>query len=235
MVNGRNKKHLQDAIANNQLTLFYQPIRRLDNCELVGYEALLRWRDSGLGPEEFIPLAQNSPLMGELNQFVINAAAEQISKLSPDLWVSINLSEFNVTEMIATAIAREGIERCRLGIEVLESAQIDNAIAAEIATLKLLGHKIKIDDFGTQHSNLARLQGVPCNELKIDRTFVTGVATNPRKQMVCSASLGMAKVFGLGAIAEGIETDADWHWMLSHGCEYGQGYHPRLGKPMDLN
>lgn len=234
MVNRHNQKHLQDAIASKQLTLFYQPIRRLDNCKLVGYEALLRWTNSDLSPEEFIPFAQDSHLMGKLNQFVINAAAEQISKLSPDLWVSINLSEFNVSEMIAAAIAREGIERCRLGIEVLENAKIDNAIAAEIATLKLLGHKIKIDDFGKQQSNLARLQGVPCNELKIDRTFVTGVATNPMKQMVCSASLRMAGFLGLSVIAEGIETDSDWRWLLRNGCQYGQGYHPDLGKPMEL-
>ena len=229
------EKKLHAAIANNKLNLYYQPIRRLTDCKLMGYEALLRWPESGLSPDKFLPIAERANMMFALNRFVIDRAAAQIKKLSPGLWISINLSEFNVSELISEAIAREGIKRSQLEIEVLEIAHVTAAIAAEITMLNQLGHRVKIDDYGTRYSNAELLKILPCHQFKIDKKFIYLVSEDPGSQAIVRGMITVAKALGLTVVAEGIERWEDWQWLLANGCQYGQGYHPKLGKPMELN
>ena len=223
---------LSQALKTGELTLVYQPIAELETGRVVGFEALIRWPGSGLRPDEFLPIAKMARLMPAINEFVIHQVAEQIQYLPEPLWISFNMGE-SVVHIIDRAIKKYGIDPSRLWIELVEHAHLDDAIVAELAACREVGHPVELDDWGTNQSNPLRLLRLPCDGIKVDIAFIKGVSNSHHKQIICEASLRAAEKFGFATvIAEGVEAEADRLCLIQMGYKLAQGYHPMLGKPV---
>ena len=226
---------LRNAIGTGQgLFLQYQPIRRLSDLSLAGYEALIRWADYGQSPEVWLPVAKDAGLMPDINKFLIDAVAQQLTQLPPEQWISINIDEFEIEMLIADAIALHNLQPQQFALEILEAATITPAVIEEVGRIKAMGCWVKLDDFFTRESNIQRLSMFPKGQrpdsLKVDRQFVQGVDADPEKQAICSAVLLISHAWGLTTVAEGIETDPELAWCRAAGFDYGQGWHPSLGR-----
>lgn len=219
-------RHLYlDALRGDGFALHYQPICNLSTGRRVGWEALLRWPGSQLGPAEFLPQMQALGLMPEVNQWVINRVARDLDQVPWWEWVAINISDLaGLSEQIA-AVAAAGLPRERLRLEVVESLALDGEAIATLIQLRGEGHALEMDDFGTGWSGLDRLLALPVDALKVDLRFVQGVATDPLKQAICRAAISLChgKDIRIECIAEGIECPQDRGWLLQAGCDLGQG------------
>ena len=219
------------------LVLHYQPLVRLDTGSIVGAEALIRWQDGErlVPPGDFLPLAERTGLMGPLSDWVIGEACAQ-AKLwrdrKVDLYVSINLppSFWQPTAMrhVLSTIESFGLSPDRLMIEITESAMMVESRAnmeSVIDELHQRGLRLAIDDFGSGHSSLSRLNQMRVSTLKIDRSFVQDLPHDPNSAMLVSSIIQLAKNLGLDPLAEGIETEEQRAFFLEHGCDLGQGFH----------
>ncbi|MGI8657764.1 MAG: putative bifunctional diguanylate cyclase/phosphodiesterase [Candidatus Limnocylindria bacterium] len=232
------KANLARAIAEDQLEVFYQPIVELTEGSLVGFEALLRWRDPDgqfVPIMEVIALAEETGLIAPIGRFVMITACRQALAWAPGadgpLHVAVNvsasqLSQGTVVADVRAALRESGLDPSALVIEITETALIDDNLAAlrELRQLRKLGVRLALDDFGTGYSSLGRLRHLPFHIVKIDRSFVSRITQDPEGAVVQSI-LEMATTMGLEVIAEGIETQAQLAALRARGCRLGQGFH----------
>jgi diguanylate cyclase (GGDEF)-like protein len=231
----RLKLELRDAIANGGLTLAYQPVVDLRTRRVVGCEALARWHHPELGtipPSVFIPIAEESGLISEISRWVLNTATAECHNWPDEVRVAVNISardlrSGDVAQMVGTALAASGLPPHRLEIEVTETAVIEEREAAGVIfkTLTAQGIGIALDDFGTGYSSLSYLQALPFTKLKIDRSFVIDIASNPRALKLLTNVARLGKDIGLTVTAEGIETDEQLTLITEHTqVDQIQGY-----------
>jgi diguanylate cyclase (GGDEF)-like protein/PAS domain S-box-containing protein len=231
---------LRHALANQELTVYYQPIISLANGNLVGFEALVRWLHPKLGlllPSEFIPMAEETGLIIGLDLWVMREACRQmhawhveIPSLA-DLSISVNLSGKQIVQpdLVATiqAILKETrLSPAKLKIEMTENVIMDNSelTVAIFKKLQALGIQVQIDDFGVGYSSLNYLSKFPINALKIDQTFVRNMNSNNNQSEIVQAIVTLTHRLGVGVIAEGMETMTQMVRLKDLGCEFGQGY-----------
>lgn len=233
---------LRGALSRGEFTLNYQPKFCLVTGRLTGAEALLRWTHPAKGPispADFIPVAELSGLIVPIGEWVLTTACEALTRLPADFRLAVNLSPVqfrrsDVAETVAAKLALSGIDPARLEVEITESLLLENnrATAGALEALKALGVTIALDDFGTGYSSLAYLCKFPFDTIKIDRSFVQTLETEPGSAAIVRAVVGLGRDFSLKVIAEGVETEAQKRMLLSFGCDEGQGY--LLGRPMPL-
>lgn len=238
-------KDLRIAIDNGDIDLLYQPIVRLADETIAGYEALLRWNHPQRGripPSDFIPVAEENGLIVQLGLFVMEQAAKELavwqSQNQPDIipFVSVNVSSRQILRHdlindVKSVLARSGIAPETLKLEITESLVMANPeyAAQMLGKIRDLGVGLALDDFGTGYSALSYLQRFPFDTLKVDRTFVRPNGSSARP-IILRSIIGLAHDLGMEVIAEGVESDADSLELQQIGCELAQGY--LFGKPM---
>jgi diguanylate cyclase (GGDEF)-like protein/PAS domain S-box-containing protein len=233
-----SESRLRDAVHRGELRLHVQPVVDLSDDQVAGMEALVRWDDPERGlqqPGAFIPLAEETGLIVEIDRWVLFEACRAATAW-PDTWVSVNLSAANLevpdlTDRVAYALATTGLAPRRLVLELTETVLMrDIAVtSARLEELRELGVRIAIDDFGTGYSSLGYLRDIPVDVLKVDRSFIDGLAGNPRQQELVSAVIQLGHTLGLEVVAEGVETEDQLRLLRRMGARYAQGYH--LGRP----
>ena len=234
---------LREAVRAERLTLYFQPKIRLRDDSLVGVEALLRWFDPDLGeisPARFIPLAEESGLILDIGRWVMQAACRQLMNWlneGLDTTIAINVSARQFVHDDPAAIIRDAAAACGITpqsivVEITESALITDLprVQAGLAEVRSLGCRVAIDDFGTGYSSLAYLKGLPVDELKIDRSFVSSLGADNVDAAICAAVLSLARTVGLKVTAEGVETDMQLDWLRRHRCDDAQGF--LIARPM---
>jgi len=229
---------LRKAIAEDTLTLHYQPQVDLRTGRVAGFEALARWEDSPWGsvpPSRFVTVAERSGLALDLGRWVLHTACRQLSEWGHaghrDTRVSVNLSgrhfiDGNVVEDVNAALSAFEIDPRRLQIEITENTlinSIDHAIDA-MKRLAALGVQFAMDDFGTGYSSLSYLQRFPIHEIKIDRSFIAGMTARTEDAVIVRTIIAMAHALGARVVAEGIETEAQVSVLQRARCDIGQGY-----------
>ena len=229
---------LKIAITSDQLVLHYQPVHDLRSGRIVGAEALVRWQHPvrGLiGPMEFVPVAESSRLIGGLGSWVLRNACAQAAKWPSDIEIAVNLSprqlEPDLPALVREILASTGLSADRLTLEVTEGTAMADAVEPLriIGELHTMGVHFAIDDFGTGYSSLARLQTLPVDQLKIDRSFVSNLDTAYGTSVLVSAIVELAHGSNLIAVAEGVETEGQRARLVELGCDRAQGY--LLGRP----
>jgi diguanylate cyclase (GGDEF)-like protein len=224
---------LRVALDAEQLAVHYQPQVDLGTGRLVGVEALVRWSEAS--PAEFIPVAEETGLIGPLGEWVLRTAtrdlagwhAQGLTRLTTTVNVSTRqLDDPDFPLVVATALADVGLAPESICLELTESALMGAAASALdcLHALKDLGVYVAIDDFGTGHSSLSRLRALPVEVLKVDRSFIDGLGTEPGDSAVVAAILSLAHALGLHVIAEGVETPLQAHQLAALGCAVAQGF-----------
>ncbi|MDA0180174.1 EAL domain-containing protein [Solirubrobacter phytolaccae] len=226
---------VRDAMDNGELDLYFQPLVNVADGQVVGAEALLRWRRPDgvfVPPDAFLPAVERSDLMGPLTDWVIDralAAASGWHRSGRRIGLSVNLATGNLTEAdlpgrVLTALRRNEFPAHRLTLEITETAAVeDNAMTGHVLrALRELGVELSVDDFGTGHSSLMRLADFPISELKVDRTFVAGMHDAERPIVATSIQLG--QTLGLRVVAEGVEDQRTLDALEALGCDLAQGY-----------
>jgi len=234
---------LRRAIEHNGLSLFFQPKVDYRSGRVKAVEALVRWdhpRHGLLGPDQFIPLAEQTGLIRPLARWVLEAALREARRWfdsGQDISVAVNLSMRNlhdpqIAETIRELLDELGVPPIRLVIEITESSLMaDAARAMDVLTrLRDMGIGISIDDFGTGYSSLAYLKRLPVDELKIDRSFVSHMAVDENDLAIVRSTIGLAHDLGLSVVAEGVEDGAAWSLLEQLGCDVAQGYF--VSRPM---
>jgi diguanylate cyclase (GGDEF)-like protein len=227
---------LRSGIANDQLVLHFQPKVDLRTRRTTGVEALVRWEhptDGLLFPDSFMPEAERSDLIEPLTRWVLAAALEQQRQWSDagvDLTMAVNVSARSLTQggtlpaTVAKLTERWGIAPSRLILELTENAMIDDDAPGALAVLHGMGERLAIDDFGTGHSSLLYLQRLPIDEIKVDRSFVLNLASEPGDATIVRSTIDLAHNLGLTVVAEGVEDEAALGMLVEYGCDVAQGY-----------
>jgi diguanylate cyclase (GGDEF)-like protein/PAS domain S-box-containing protein len=227
---------LRKAIQQDELVLHYQPIVNLRTREPVGAEALIRWRDPDRGliaPGEFLPVAERTGLIRPITEWVVDEACQQSARwrdAGHDLYVSINLPPvfWQPTAMrgVLATVDTLGLNADRMMIEITEHAAMTDVRDLEPALIELhaRGLRLAIDDFGTGHSSLGRLSQMRVSTIKIDRSFVSDLASDPGARVLVDTIIGLATNLGLQPLAEGIETEDQRGYLVRRGCTIGQGF-----------
>lgn len=234
---------IRHAIEHGELVNHYQPKVELATGMPVGVETLVRWRhprDGLVYPDHFIAVAEEHDFIDMLTRQVIRDTLEQASawrNMGLRLGIAVNVSMGDLMALdfpnyVLGELERNGVPAGDLILEVTESRlMMDPRVPMEVLTrLRLKRVRLSIDDFGTGHSSLAQLRDLPFVELKVDRGFVHGGASNPTIGAIFTASRAMAQQLGMKTVAEGVEDLADWNWLRGHGCDLAQGYF--IAKPM---
>lgn len=225
------------AIKSAELTAVYQPIICTHSNRLHGAELLCRWPHPEFGmisPDEFIPLAEELGLIGQLGQLMLELGCAQLARwqvAAPDLVLSINLSplQFRDPELcpqIFDCIARHGLAPWQLELEITEGVLMENAdeIESNLASLIEAGFQLAIDDFGTGYCSLAYLPRLQVATLKLDKSFTEGLATNQATTAIVRSVIGLGHELGIKITAEGVETPEQQAWLVQVGCDRLQGY-----------
>mgnify|MGYP003625127656 CR=1 FL=1 len=230
---------LRNAIEKNHFQLFYQPQLDLKTGDVVGTEALIRWFDPEQGmisPAEFIPLAEDTGLIGQIGDWVIDAACRDMKALQakgfPQVKVAINVSAFqfrhgkHLTEVIRQSLEEHDYPAKLFALELTESILIDdvNETLNILNSMRDLGITLAIDDFGTGYSSLSYLKQFPIDILKIDQSFIRDITTDASDKAIVSAIIAMAQQLDIDVLAEGVETLEHQAFLQSQGCDYVQGY-----------
>ena len=238
---------LRKALEKRQLAVLYQPITRLASNQLAGFEALIRWdhpTHGQLGPEEFVPIAEEAGFIGELGSYVLGQALEEASrwhKILPrerdPLFVSVNVSSRqlfrqDLVQEIRLILAKEQVPKGTLKLEITESLVMENPErAVEILTwLKTFGASLALDDFGTGYCSLSYLHRFPCDTIKVDKSLVRDSGLNGSTPLILRSIIALSHELGKEVVAEGVETAEDAAYLRSIGCEYAQGFY--YGEPM---
>jgi diguanylate cyclase (GGDEF)-like protein len=231
---------LRRAINNHDFLPYYQPITRLENGEVIGYEALLRWQHERRGlllPAEFISLGEDSGLIEQVDWLLYEQVVQQIAR-GGEGYISVNVSprHFRSPDFADRLLAMfdgTGADPSRLRLEITEVALLDDAprTLRILRTLRQHGVLAQLDDFGTGFSALSYLHRFPISVLKIDRSFIAGIGSEGRPESLAlvRAILALANTLGIDAIAEGVETECQRQALLDLGCCFGQGY--LFGRP----
>ncbi|MBA2720109.1 MAG: EAL domain-containing protein [Chloroflexi bacterium] len=235
---------LRRAIKDGELLVHYQPIVELATGIVTEFEALVRWQhpERGLvGPNEFIPVAEQTGLIVPIGKFVLAEACRQLTewrRARPEfasIGMSVNMSprELLRSELVTDvteSLQATGLRPDALRIEITEGIELEDPGAIErLVALRALGVRVTIDDFGTGYSSLGSFRRLPIDGLKIDRSFVAALGKQREETAIVSAAVSFAGALGIGATGEGIETVEQWQSLVALGCRYGQGYY--LGRP----
>ena len=229
---------LRRALKNNELGLYYQPLIQTNTGKVVGLEALLRWNDPVegiIGPDRFIPIAEDSGLILPIGEWVLHEAGRQLSLWHAaqltDASVSVNISTIqlqrqNLIAIVDQVLLNNGLEPWQLELEITETAlmRIKPEVIRDLDTLRQKGVTISLDDFGTGYSSLSVLQELPIGKLKIDKSFVRDMLIEPKDAAIVSAVLFISKSLGLRSTAEGVETQEQAARLAEEGCDQLQGY-----------
>jgi diguanylate cyclase (GGDEF)-like protein len=229
---------LRTAVAERRLALHYQPKLDLRRGTVAGVEALVRWPHPERGlipPGEFIPLAEQTGVIGALTRFVLDEALRQVAEWRGrgiDLPVAVNVSATNLldegwTELVLATIARHDLAPRDLVIEITEGVlMVDPERSREVVTrLARAGVRVSVDDFGTGYSSLASLKHLPVDELKIDRAFVRHLRTDPADAAIVQSLVDLAHRLGIEVVAEGVEDAETLELLTAHGADRAQGFH----------
>jgi len=229
---------LRKGIERGELRLFYQPkIDLKTNC-LYAAEALVRWQhpEHGLvSPAEFIPIAEETGLIVNLGEWVLRESCRQVHAwqtaglMAPRIAINVSSLQFrrgDLVKMVSEIMLSTGIEAAHISLELTESVLMDSAheSVTMLSALKEAGISLSIDDFGTGYSSLSYLKRFPLDELKIDRSFITGVNADNDNSTIVTAIIGMAHNLGLKVVAEGVETREELAFLLAHNCDACQGF-----------
>jgi diguanylate cyclase (GGDEF)-like protein/PAS domain S-box-containing protein len=242
------ESELRRAIEREEITILYQPIVRLEDRSIAGFEALARWDHPKLGrmsPVEFITIAEEIGLIVDLGTFVLDRTARQLAiwqramRSREPIFASVNVSSrqllrHDLIHDIRTVLSRSSVARGTLKLELTESLVMENPEhAAQMLTrIRELGTGLSLDDFGTGHSSLAYLQRFPFDTIKIDQSFVRTTSRGTRP-VILKSIIALAHDLGMDVVAEGAETDSDAVELYQLGCEYAQGF--AFGEPMDAD
>jgi EAL domain-containing protein (putative c-di-GMP-specific phosphodiesterase class I) len=240
---------LRRAIEQDQLTVHYQPIVDQVTGRAVGVEALSRWHDAEFGnvsPAVFVALAEETAIIDRLGQWVLWASCRQFARWQADLgdlapaYLSVNLSARQLAtpglvETVLHVLESTGLAPRRLCLELTESVFMDEIEGAvgQLRDLCSLGVRLAMDDFGTGYSSLSSLRRFPGEFLKIDRSFVAGLRTDPTAPAIVAAVVSLSEALGLSPVAEGVETEDDARLLQALGCRFAQGY--LYARPMPEN
>jgi len=225
---------LRAAVQRDEFQAYYQPIRDVASGRVVAFEALLRWNHPQRGliaPISFIPLAEETGLIVQLGEFVLRSACTDATSWPDDIDVAVNLSpvQFKSPSLIASvtsALAASGLSANRLELEITESVLLQNSEATltTLHELRAMGVRISLDDFGTGYSSLSYLRSFPFDKIKIDRSFVSELATREDSMAIIRAVTGLGRSLGIVTTAEGVENDAQLELLRREGCTQAQGY-----------
>jgi diguanylate cyclase (GGDEF)-like protein/PAS domain S-box-containing protein len=237
------------ALQRRDFELVYQPIVSLATNDVLGFEALVRWRHPVLGtiaPADFVPIAERTGFIVPLGNWILREACLRLStwqsdlSVSRELSVSVNLSSVQFThpallEEIADALRDSGLEPHRLVLELTEGVAMGNpaAVTTLLMRIRAMGVRISVDDFGTGYSSLAYLRQFPIDTLKIDRSFVRGMVSNTDTAEIVTSLIGMAQQLGLHVVAEGIEHETQLMQLRALMCDAGQGN--LFARPLDVD
>ena len=242
------ESELRGALQREEISIVYQPIMRLEDRTLAGFEALARWDHPKLGrrsPAEFIAIAEETGLIVDLGTFVLERAARQLlawqraTRARIPLFMSVNVSSRQLLRQdlindLRTVLTRSPVSRGTLKLEMTESLVMENPehTALVLQRLRELGAGLSLDDFGTGHSSLAYLQRFPFDTIKIDQSFVK-TSSRGRRPVILRSIVSMAHDLGMEVVAEGAESESDAVELSQMGCEYAQGFH--FGEPMSAD
>lgn len=236
---------LRQALADGQLCVHYQPVHALRDTAMVGVEALVRWQHPERGlvpPGQFIPIAERSGLIAEIDTWVLATACRQMRQWQVEGkaldFVAVNISSrlfshHDLCRQVEKVLAETQLAPAHLELEVTESAVMDDPDRAleQLHHLRDLGLQLAIDDFGTGYSSLLRLKRLPVHKLKIDQGFVAGLPGDEDDVAITTAIIALARSMGMQVHAEGIEQADQARFLLKHGCGLGQGYW--FGRPVE--
>jgi EAL domain-containing protein (putative c-di-GMP-specific phosphodiesterase class I) len=231
---------LRRAIEQDELVLHYQPKISLPAGELIGVEALVRWQHPTrglLGPDEFVPFAERTGAVADLTRWVVDRALAQCRAL--DVPVAVNLAAANIVDLtlpsaIGAALERHGVPAGRLVCEISEHTVMADPVRASdvLGGLRELGVGLSLDDFGTGHSSLSYLKRLPLDEVKIDRSFVAGMAEDENDAVIVRSTIDLARNLGLRVVAEGVETAKIMDTLAELRCDVAQGYF--ISRPVEF-
>lgn len=232
---------LRRSLDREELFVVYQPVVRLPSAEVVGFEALVRWAhpDRGLQlPDRFIPLAEETGLIGPIGAHVLEVACTQAASWermcgdSPAPWVSVNLSprqlsDSTIVQTVARTLERTGLDPSLLCLEITESAAMDESPATvrALQSLHRLGVRLAIDDFGSGYSSLAYLKQMPVDTIKIDRSLAAGLGSDPGDSAIVGAVVAMAATLGIDVVVEGVESPEQVAALVELRCPHAQGFY----------
>jgi EAL domain-containing protein (putative c-di-GMP-specific phosphodiesterase class I)/AmiR/NasT family two-component response regulator len=227
---------LRRGLDADEFEPFFQPKVEISSGNVIGVEALARWRHGGavIGPTHFIPVFEREGMIDDFTERMLARACHwrrRWAQEGVELKVAVNVSMLNLTKVEAAdrfqqIVGDHGVKSRDIVIEVTESSVMSEAAHAlnVLARLRLKGFGLSIDDFGTGYSSLAQLSQIPFTELKIDQGFVSGAVRQPRKRAVVETSLDLARKLQLTAVAEGVETIEEWQMLAELGCQLAQGF-----------
>ena len=229
---------LHSAIAGNQLLLHYQPLVDLQTGKLVSLEALVRWEHPELGliaPDRFIPIAEESGLIGIIGEWVLRQACQDmrswLDEGLTDFRVAVNVSpkqfrDAQLAEKIEDLLAEMQIDPHMLSLEITETVLMHDTASSEniLRQLKVLEVDLILDDFGTGYSSLSYLKRFPFDRVKIDRSFISDIETDQDNAAIAKTIISMAHSLGIKVVAEGVETEAQWHFLRRNMCDEMQGF-----------
>ncbi len=229
---------MRQALKQGEFLLYFQPIADTATGRIVGAEALVRWDHPERGivlPGEFIPVAESTGLIVELGAWVLRETCAQAVAWSeaglPPIEVAANISAVQfkragLVDTLARAIEETGLDPARLTLEITETVVMENLASMTTLLNRLhdLGVGLAIDDFGTGYSSFSYLKQLPVDKLKIDRSFLINVATDPADAAIATALITLSKQLNLETIAEGVETEAQLEFLRQQGCSQVQGY-----------
>jgi diguanylate cyclase (GGDEF)-like protein/PAS domain S-box-containing protein len=235
------EQQLRSALYTDAFHLYYQPVVDLKTLDIVSVEALLRWKNNDVGPDQFVPIAEATGIINSIGRWVLQEASRQhntwLANGLPAIPIAVNVSvvEFRDRDFVShfkRLVNEHGIDIRALQLELTETAvmdDIEHAIAL-LSELKALGVKILLDDFGTGHSSLAYLARLPLNKLKIDKSFISRLESDVASRAVTDAMLALGHTLNLDMVAEGVESTTELDYLQSRGCQQAQGYF--FSKPM---
>ena len=229
------QRDMREALPKGELFVAYQPIVDLSTRELIGLEALVRWRHPERGivpPAEFVPIAEQSGQIGAIGSFVLSEAAALASRLPPPLRIAVNLSPLQLRDEGLVMRVRNVLDRFalppeRIEFEITESVMMDPG-GRSLETLRELrncGHRLAIDDFGTGYSSLSVLRDFPFHRLKIDRSFIADLDSDAGDGPIVRAVIGLGRALGISVTAEGVESERQARILQNYRCASAQGYY----------
>ncbi|MFB6460946.1 putative bifunctional diguanylate cyclase/phosphodiesterase [Bradyrhizobium tunisiense] len=225
---------LRDAIQNDVLRPYYQPLIDLQSGRITGFEALVRWPHAERGmisPAEFIPVAEETGLINPLGRLMLRRACLDAAAWPDDVRIAVNLSPLqfrsgNLLSIVTDALKHSGLPPRRLELEITETLLLEKSaqVLATLHALRALGIRICMDDFGTGYSSLSYLRSFPFDKIKIDQSFVRDLGANREAQAIIRSIVSLGKGLGVTITAEGVETEAELSGLRAEGCDEGQGF-----------